>query len=428
MLTRRTLMGSTAALAAGIGGIACSFSAPGLTKRVEVTWGAQNAAGFRGPVRLQPEVQISQAIAEFSEDDENPLGPRRGNYDLRLAFLPQMLSNEDLGAWVGSNEVDLVTVVPSEARGLGEEGVLLPLDQFIGADGPAFTQSFYPALLQQYRRGELYALPIDALPVMIQYIPAYFREEIKPPDNNWNWDDLIESAQKLTKQRSDGTVSRWGLIPHFPGIWWALWQNEAEAVDSKTLQCRLQEPFAIEALQFFHAMLHTYRVSPPVYKDLWKIIGQSQGQGPAMVFNHHQTGDEERGYRLAALPHGKTHAVPTWSSLGVGIASRSKHPEAAYTALKGLLGLMQQYVYVPAQKQAGARLGELRPDLNAAEVEAIQHSLQYSREFMPDIGVALYAMHSILEMLVHGDDVGTAVDRGCSLVREYNRTKGRVSD
>ena len=100
---------------------------------------------------------------------------------------------------------------------MGEQGILLPLDQFTGADGPNLIQSFYPVVLEQYR-GER----VDALPIMLNYYPGYFREEPLPPDGNWNWDDLTENAVRLTRRKDDGTVARWGVIPHFDGLWWAL--------------------------------------------------------------------------------------------------------------------------------------------------------------------------------------------------------------
>ncbi len=428
MLSRRTLIGSTAALAAGISGVGCSFSAPGIVSEPEVNWGVRYVAGLNPPVDMMPEPYLQQTLATFAEDEENPLGPKRARYTLNLKYQGEPFAQAYLVEWMESNEIDLLTVDQWSTIGLGEEGILLPLDQFTGADGPALMQSFYPVVLEQYRRGELYALPLDALPLMLNYHPPYFREEPLPPDGSWDWDDLVESAAKLTKRRDDGTVDRWGVIPHFNGLWWALWQNGAVAVDPDTQVCRLQEPAAVEALQFVHDLLHTHRVTPTVEEDLWKLVFQPLGQPPAMIYAYHPMHQNYNPYRVAALPVGKVQAVPTWSSMGIGIASRTKHPEAAYTALKALVGLMQASVYVPAQKEAVARIAELRPELSPEEVVAYQHSMAHGREWHSRFGAAQYAMHEVWKMLIRGDDVATIVNQGCSHVSEYQRTGGNVRE
>ena len=121
-------------------------------------------------------------------------------------------------------------------------------------------------------RGALYALPVDARPLVAYYDADYFSlNELPPMDSSWDWDDLVESARKLTRRGTEGRVTRWGLAAHTNQLWWALWQNEAEAVDAQTLQCRLQEPAAIAALQFVRDLLHTHRVSPLAFSmDLHK--------------------------------------------------------------------------------------------------------------------------------------------------------------
>ena len=377
---------------------------------------------------MRPEPYLHQTVATLAEDEENPLGPKRARYTLNMKYQVELLAQADLVTWMESNEIDLLTVDQWSAIGLGEEGILLPLDQFTGADGPALMQSFYPVVLEQYRWGELYALPLDALPLMLNYHSPYFREEPLPPDGSWDWDDLVESAAQLTRRKDDGSVARWGVIPHFNGLWWALWQNEAVAVDPNTQACRLQEPAAVEALQFIHDLLHTHRVTPTVDEDLWKLVFQPVGLPPAMVYTYHPMHQLRNSFRVAALPRGKVQAVPTWSSMGIAIASRTKHAEAAYTALKALVEVMQSRVHVPAQKEAVARIGDLRPELSKEEVEAYQQAMANGREWFSRFGAARYAMHEIAKMLVRGDDVATVVNEGCSLVSEYQRTGGNIGE
>ena len=427
MISRRRLIGASAALAAGISSVGCSFSAPGVVTDPEINWAVRVAAGSRFPMDENHETFFQRAVTELAEDEDNPLGPKRARYTLNMRYQVELLDQDDLVSWIEANEIDLLTVDQWSAIGLGEDGVILPLDQFTGADGPALTQSFYPVVLEQYRRGALYGLPLDALPMMLNYYPAYFKEEPQPPDGGWDWDDLTENAAKVLRIREDGEVTRWGVIPHFNNLWWALWQNEAQAVDPDTQACRLQGPAAVEALQFVHDLMHTHRVTPTVAaQDLWKLVFGHMGQPPAMVYTYHDMGKNSYGYRVAPLPRAKVQAVPTWSSMGIGITARTKHPEAAYTALKALVGAMQSRVHIPAQKEAVARLDELQPEFTPEEVAAYQQAMAYGRRWMSPFNAANYAMHGVWEMLVHGDDVSDIVNRGCSLVNEYQRTGGNV--
>lgn len=67
--------------------------------------------------------------------------------------------------------------------------------------------------------------------------------------------------------------------------------------------------------------------------------------------------------------------MPVYADFGIAIAARTADPEAAYTALKGLTNVMQQHVYVPAQREVVANLGEFRKDLQPEEVFALQQSM-----------------------------------------------------
>ena len=210
-------------------------------------------------------------------------------------------------------------------------------------------------MLSQFQRGALYALPVGARPLMLYYDAAYFRREgVAPVNSNWDWNDLVVNAAELTKRKADGTVVRWGLATHSVGLWWALWQNEADVVDLGTLQCRLQEPGAIEALQFFRDLLHTHRVSPVLYRDLFELIHQS-GNPPAMVYELSPRRPFHGDFRLAELPRGKVRAVPVYADMGIAIAARTANPEAAYTALKGLAHVMQTARECAYPKRSGSK-------------------------------------------------------------------------
>ncbi|MYB76200.1 MAG: extracellular solute-binding protein [Chloroflexi bacterium] len=433
MLSRRALIGSTAVLAAGCGGLDIPFPALGTPKIAPLTWVSRPYTGLSsGPVVASFEDMLRRVERDLQADTESPFGPTQGRYSLDLQYFEhyagsysdpeseQFRNPEFMATWLEEIEADLVTVWHDEARVLGEMGVLLPLDQFAGADNIDFEREFYSPLLESFREnGALYALPADAFPLMLYYDADYFAEMgVVPPDASWDWDILVENALNLTQREEDGTVSRWGLVTHTEPIWWALWQNEAELADALTLQCRLQEPTAIEALDFFRGLMHTHGVSPAVFSmDLWRIIDDPAGSPPAMMYTLIPLGYSRNNYRRAALPRGKVRSVPAHTDAGIAIVAQTAKPDAAYAALRGILRAMQPYVNAPAERENMERFGTIRPDLQPEEVTAIRQSMENGR-VEPHEPALHRAMYSLVEALVRGDEVASAVNQACSVLYE----------
>ena len=422
MLTRRALIGSTAVLAAGCRFLESRFTTPSLPKETPLTWAVTDwFSTMSGPYRVgRREEDFKWAHRMFTADKENSFAPTRGRYALALQYKERFSDLGEFAAWLQESEADLVTVYSEDARALGKRGVLLPLGRSGGEDESELSQEFYPVVLDQFReQGTLYALPIGSHPLMMRYDLGYFAAEGVPPvDDSWDWADLVESAESLTQRDEEGVVKRWGLVAHRAEFWWALWQNEAEVVDPATLQCRLLEPAAMEALNFVRGLIHTQRVSPAaLYMDLWRLLDSPQP--PAMIYDLFHGQRLPDNYRWAELPRGKVRAVPVYADLGIAIIAKTKNAEVAYTALKGLVGAMEQYVVrMPARREAVARLGDTQKDLRPEEIAAVQQSMENGRA-EPQSLPAGQAMGRVFESLVRGDDVLTAVSDACALVREY---------
>ena len=124
MLTRRALIASTAALAVGCSSIDSAFNVPSESRILDLTWASQSYGGFRerglGPNGL--EETLKQIAAALEEDTENPNGPVVGRYTLTPRFLrsekmdPPLKGIDELIAWYGGLEVDLLSVPPFLAQ------------------------------------------------------------------------------------------------------------------------------------------------------------------------------------------------------------------------------------------------------------------------------------------------------------------------
>ncbi len=429
MLTRRAMIASTAALATGCGPFRSSPDLPSQPEVTALTWRTFSFSGLYYQPSLafeEPQERLLKIVAALVDDVDNPNGPTRGRYTLSPGLIgqgdyptPPPRNDDEFAEWIDSIDTDLLSISPSMAETLGKRGVILPLERFIAADDHDLTDTFYPYVLDQFRgEGGLFALPLDADPLLLYYDPAYFRlQGDSPPDETWTWDDLVANALKLTGRDDDGNVTRWGFMPHFRGLWWALWQNEAEVIDPVTGQCRLLDQAATAALRFCHDLLHVHRVAPPVdWREAWEFFGGMDDTVPAMFFSTVNL-KPRFDYRLAELPRGKVRSVPVSADMGLAIHARSGQTEAAYTALKGLLQTMQRFVGVPAQREAVARLPEIWPTLGPAQLTALQRSMEFGRA-LPWDERAWDAMQHVVDGLARGDEVATVVNDACSALEE----------
>ena len=408
MLTRRALIGSTAVLATGCGFLESRFSPPSLPEETPLTWAVSRVFQEEMPWLAEQRLMV---------DKENSNGPKLGGYSLARRNVEGYPDLGELVKILREMEADLVNVDTFNVQGLVEKGVLLPLDDFSGAEETSLNQEFYPSTLEQFRIDEtLYALPINARPLMMHYDATLFAAEGVPPmDSSWDWEDLVRTAELLVRRDEDGVIKRWGLAAHNYGIWWALWQNKAEVVDPTSGECRLRDSAAIEALNLVRELFHTQRVSPAALgRNLWDNL-HINGLPPAMMHSQHAK-TYRRDYRLAELPRGRVQVVPVEAEMAMAIVADTPKPEVAYLALRGLVDVMQELVNIPAKREVIARLGELKKDLQEDEIVTIQQSMEHGRG-MPRHSRARRAMDKALEALVRGDDIIAAVNEACSLVR-----------
>ncbi len=404
MLTRRALIAGSAALTAGCGFLESRFSAPSLPQEIPLIWAVS---------RVFDEELPWLAEQLLNKDEENPNGPKRGGYTLSRQEVGENYNPEDLIDILQVMEADLVNVDTFNVDELAERGVLLPLDGFFGADETTLNQEYYHSVLDQFRiGGSLYALPLNARPLMMHYDEALFAAEgVPPPDSSWDWQDLVDTAVRLTQRDNDGKIKRWGLVAHNFGIWWALLQNDAAVIDPATGECGLDEPVAIEALDFIKGLFYAQRVSPAaIGRALWDNIYINRVP-PAML--HSQSPKPSLGIRLGGLPRGKAQVVPVEAEMGMAILAESPHAEVAYSALRGLVEVMQELVAIPAKRETVARLGEFKVGLDDEDIAIIQRSMEHGRG-ISRFGLTGRTLDRALQALVRGDDVTTAVNDACT--------------
>lgn len=166
----------------------------------------------------------------------------------------------------GGAAPDIIATTVDHFVTFASKDVLLDLKPLIEADTTGFALAdFFPEIVDRFTiNGKTYAIPRDVAPfACVYYNKKLFDEEGLPyPRDNWTWEEFLETARRLTKKYDSGRVKQYGFYT------WA-WQNfiygnGGALVDNvaKPTRTLLDEPQAIEGLQFYADMINLYHVMP----------------------------------------------------------------------------------------------------------------------------------------------------------------------
>ena len=93
-------------------------------------------------------------------------------------------------------------------------GITLNLDEYIenNTEYAAIIDDIYPSQLDMYRyNGEIHGIPREYPRMVVYYNKTLFdNAKLEYPENGWTWQQFRETATKLTKVDSDGTVLQYG--------------------------------------------------------------------------------------------------------------------------------------------------------------------------------------------------------------------------
>ena len=265
-------------------------------------------------------------------------------------------------------------------------GMLQPLDAFIALSPPYgltekemadFPQGLIDALTID---GKLYGLPQDSSQYGLYYNKSIFDQynaehpddPVRYPDASWTWDDLRETARKLTERDDRGQLITAGLdMP----IWaWPFFnffaQAGGEAWSDDGLTTRVNREAGVTALAFMRTLIVDERVWEPYF-------GQEQGSGPttrfaagrtAMMFGgswwvpFFETNNPGLDFAVSPVPRGQVAAVPCGMVVWT-MSSKAANPVEGWRMIRWLVTDRQAAVYWDKLRVAPpANLGVLASD------------------------------------------------------------------
>jgi sn-glycerol 3-phosphate transport system substrate-binding protein len=261
---------------------------------------------------------IDDTIAEFEK--ANPgikvKAVYAGNYDdTRVKALAALKANQP---------VQLSVLFSIDVFELMDQDVIVPFDEFAtSAEDKQWLASFYPALMANSKaKGKIWGIPFQRSTIVLYHNKDAFKEAgLDPNKPPATWDEMVATAQKLTKKDASGNVTRWGV--HIPSTGYAYWmfqalciQNGQELMNQDGNKTNFDHPDVIEALQFWRDLAAKHKVMPEGTID-WGTLRQKFLEG-ATAMMWHTTGNltavkegAKFDFGVSMLPAKKRRGSPT---------------------------------------------------------------------------------------------------------------------
>lgn len=358
---------------------------------------------------LTPHFKIIEMFEAENPDIQVQLEPV-GSGDYYARILTQIAAGDP---------PDLLQIGDDAVPMFVDRGAFVPLDDFItGESYPLDTSIYLPGVMEPGKwQGVQYLLPKDFSPMAIYYNKRLFDEAgVAYPAEGWTWDDLLATAQALTKTDASGNVVQWGI--QLPGPWTTGFEYWVAAAggsliseDGTSFVGYMDSPEVQNAVQFYADLYNKHKVAPPP-ADMNAFGGGNSefdnGTAAMRLFGRWpQSGMKENpniDLGVAPLPAGADRAgVLFWG--GFGISSLSDNPEAAWRFLRFYTGAEGAEIWkdwaLPTVKSVAEESGLSTDPIEGVWLNELNHLAPRAYVFTPYWGqTADPALRRVLESAI----------------------------
>ena len=142
--------------------------------------------------------------------------------------------------------------------------IVVSMTPYLSKDKSFDLNDFPKVAIDMYSRsGQVYAIPYDHGPNLLWYNAELFKKNgVKPPDDKWTWNDVVEAAKKLTV----ADQGQWGILDNGPNGGWSMdsylgpWGGQY--VDDSETKTQINSTQSIQAMQFWMDLFHKHKVNP----------------------------------------------------------------------------------------------------------------------------------------------------------------------
>jgi multiple sugar transport system substrate-binding protein len=279
------------------------------------------------------------------------------------------------------------------------KNAFVPLDAYLTASN--FDASIYlPGLLDPGKiDGKQYLLPKDYSPLAVYFNKTLFdAASVSYPADGWTWDDLLNTAQKLTLKDDSGIVTQWGI--QLPAAWTTGFEYWVAAAggslispDGKSFAGVMDSPEVARAVQFYADLYNKYQVAPQP-ADMNSFGGGNSefanGKAAMMLFGRWPQGGFKTNPNISlgvvAPPQDKVRAnILFWG--GFGIATSSENADTAFKYLSYVSGEPGAQIWkdwaLPAIKSVADSSGLSTDPIEGVWIGELNHLVPRAYTFTP---------------------------------------------
>lgn len=172
----------------------------------------------------------------------------------------------------GGAEIDMVWMHDTRVQTFANNGWLTPLDDYLAKFPiPGWPEKYVPSQVAAFNyQGKQYAIPYDWAPGGFYVNVDLFKAEgLEIPTEDWTWEQVLEAAQKLTKDTDgDGQIDQWGIsnlasVGTGPGVlYWVIKSFGGDYWNEDISESRMNDPNTCAAMQFLGDLIWEHQVMP----------------------------------------------------------------------------------------------------------------------------------------------------------------------
>ena len=285
----------------------------------------------------------------------------------------------------GRSAPDIIASEVNMFVSFADKDVFVDLKPFMDKDKTFNLGDFFPEVVDRYTvDGKILGIPRDTAPFACVYYNKKLFDEagLSYPKDDWDWNDLLDKAQKLTKVDKEGKVIQYGF---YSDMWPNFVLSDGGALVDNVkhpTKCLLNSPESMEGLQFLVDLSLKYKVSPTAntFRNLGLgVIQMFMMQRVAMFHSGIWETPVVRkakdfDWDVAMFPK-SPKGIRKFATGGTayGILKTTKYPEQAWEVLKALSGdegqimLAESGLAQPANKKIAESehfAGSNKPPLN----------------------------------------------------------------